>query len=77
MAELHARIEAGNAKRAPIRAELDALIAEQQQLQARVDAKAAELNVAAGDPAEWVELKRAYGMLASTRMQMRAAAKAL
>lgn len=77
MAELQARVDDGNAKRAPHRAALDLLIAEEQALQARVQAKVAELNAAAGDPAEWIETKRTLGVLASTRMQMRAALKAL
>lgn len=77
MAGLKAEIDAKNASLAPLRAELDALNAEEQALRARVAAKVAEINAARGDAAAWVELKRKLGVLASTRMQMRAALKAL
>lgn len=77
MAEVKAAIDAGNAAVAPHRAELDALLAEEQALRQRIAAKAAEINAARGDGQAWIDLKKKYGVLAATRMQMRAALKAL
>lgn len=77
MAELQAQIEAVNAAVAPHRAELDVLLAEEQALKARIAAKVAELNAARGDGQAFLAMKKQLGMLASTRMQMREALKAL
>jgi hypothetical protein len=78
MAELKAQIDAIDARIVPVDAEIDALLAEQQVLQQRIDAAAAKLTAARGMPAkEYLALKKRYGELASTRMQMRRAAKAL
>lgn len=77
MAEMKATIDAMNVKVDPLREELNALHAEAAEVQVRIDAKAAQLQAARGDGAAWLKLKRDYGMLAATRMQMREAQKAL
>jgi uncharacterized coiled-coil DUF342 family protein len=77
MAALKARIDEGNAKAKPHRDKLDALNAQQLTIQAEIDETVKVFNAARGDPKEWINLKRKYGQLASARMQLRQALKAL
>lgn len=72
MAEVKAVIDGVNERIAPVDAEIDALLVEQQELQQRIDAAAGKLTAARGmPPLDYLELKRKYGRLAATRMQLR------
>jgi chromosome segregation ATPase len=78
MAELKAVIDGVDARLVPVDAEIDALLEEQQKLQRAIDIAAEKLAAARGmPPAEYLELKRKYGRLAATRMQLRQTAKDL
>lgn len=78
MAELKAIIDGVDARLAPVDAQIDALLEEQQKVQRAVDLAVLKLNEARGmPPAEYLELKRKYGRLAATRMQLRQTAQDL
>lgn len=78
MAETKAAIDGIDARIEPVDAEIDALLVQQQELQARINALVPKLDEARGMPAlEYLELKRKYGRLAATRMQLRATLKDL
>lgn len=72
MATAKARIDEIAASVAPVQADLDKLVEQEQALRAKIAAKVAERDAVRGDPQEWLALKRRYGVLASTRMQLRA-----
>lgn len=77
MAVLQARKDVAEAARVPHRAKLDELIAQQQAIEVEVQKEVLLMNAAMGDAQEYLDTCRTLGMLASTRMQMRAALKAL
>jgi capsule polysaccharide export protein KpsE/RkpR len=76
VAGLQALIEETRAKVAPLQAELDVLVAQEQELRQRMALKVTEISAARGGQS-WVDLKRKLGILASTRMQLRAALAAM
>lgn len=62
----------------PVDAKIDRLLVKQQAIQKEIDDAVGELESARGMPAqEYLDLKREYGMLCATRMQMKAALKSL
>jgi chromosome segregation ATPase len=69
MAELSATINSVNRSIDPIRIELDILNDRAIAAQTLANQKAAELEAAR--PANWLEIKRKFGELASARMQLR------
>lgn len=72
MAELKLVINGVDERVAPVDAAIDTIIAQQQELEARAQALVPKLAEARGMPAdEYLELKRKYGRLAATRMQLR------
>lgn len=78
MAELKVIIDGVNERIAPVDTAIDAIIAQQQELEARAQALLPKLVEARGMPAEeYLELKRKYGRLAATRMQLRETLKDL
>lgn len=72
MASLKGQIAEIDARVAPVDAEIDALIEQEQAIQARIREATARLAEARGLPAdEYLKLKRTFGQLAATRMQLR------
>lgn len=78
MAVHKATIDAINERIAPVDAEIDALLEQQQAIGRQIDALVPKLAEARGMPADqYLALKREYGQLASTRMQLRSMRGAL
>jgi septal ring factor EnvC (AmiA/AmiB activator) len=77
MAELKAQIDAVDARLAPLKSQREALAQEQILLAEQIDAVNRAIESARGDAQAWIDLKKEYGMLAATRMQMRSAAKSI
>lgn len=77
MAEKKAEIEAIDARMAPVDAEIDRLIDQQQALESQVQEATGRLNAARGDAEAYLKLKKDYGVLAATRMQLRKTAPTL
>lgn len=77
MAGMKAEIDVINARMEPIDAEIDALIEQEQAIRARMAEATERLNQARGEPQAYLKLKREYGVLAATRMQLRSALPAL
>jgi len=77
MAEKLAQIDEIRARTAPIDAEIGALVEQEQALQVQIREATVRRNAARGDPEAFISLKREYGVLASTRMQLRQASPLL
>ena len=75
MAANQARIDETSAQIAPLLAEREAINVQIQALQAQAGDIQGKIDALRG--ADWLEFKKSHGVLASTRMQLRAAAKAL
>jgi chromosome segregation ATPase len=78
IAQYKAKVDAIDKAIAPVDAEIDAILEEENLLKARLAAATAKLTAARGmPPEEYVAFKKKYGMLCATRMSMIAAQKAL
>ena len=77
MAEVKSQIDAKAAELAPHRSKLDELLAKEQELRGAINLATEALNAARGDVGAWLELKRKFGQLAASRMQLRTVLGAL